>query len=100
MDMKELRLQQRGPPIPPSLSNDREVMRLECPQASPANGLEPVMMETAIPVLTAAPQAPQNPHAPPGTFLPLLIISPSAEERSISPPAFLYAVRIAQPTMM
>lgn len=95
----ELRLQQRGPPISPSLANERDVIRLECPQASSARGVEAVMIDMNMPVLTAAPQAPQNPHAPPGTLLPLLIISLSAAERSIFPPALLYAVRSAHPTM-
>ena len=46
-------------------------------------------IEINIPVLIPAPQAPQNPQAPPGTCFPLFCISPSADDRSISPPAFL-----------
>jgi hypothetical protein len=85
--MYELRLQHRGPPISPSLANEREVIRFECPQASFIKGVDPVMMEMNMPVLMAAPHAPQNPHAPPGTLLPLLIISLRAFARSICPPA-------------
>lgn len=41
-------------------------------------------------VLIPAPQAPQKPHAPPGTDLPLLFISTRLPFfRSISPPEFL-----------
>jgi hypothetical protein len=47
------------------------------------------MIDMNMPVLTAAPQAPQNPHAPPGTLLPLLTISLSEACRSIFPPALL-----------
>lgn len=89
MDIYELRLQHRGPPVSPSRANEREVIRFECPQASSARGVEAVMIDINIPVLTAAPQAPQKPQAPPGTLLPRLTISLSAEGRSIFPPAFL-----------
>jgi hypothetical protein len=75
-------------------------MRLECPHDSFIKGVEPVMIEINIPVLIAAPHAPQNPQAPPGTLLPLLIISLRAFERSISPPALWYAVRRDAPTMI
>ena len=48
-----------------------------------------VAMDTNIPVLIPAPQAPQKPQAPPGTCFALLCISASAVCKSTSPPAFL-----------
>ena len=51
------------------------------------------MIDTNMPELMPAPQAPQKPHAPPGTLFPRFIISVNAAARSTSPPAFLYAVR-------
>lgn len=41
--------------------------------------------------MAAAPQAPQKPQAPPGTFFPRLTISLKAGYRSMSPPALRYA---------
>ena len=57
------------------------------------------MMDTNMPELIPAPQAPQKPQAPPGTLLPRFIISRSAVSRLSLPPAFLYAVSSAAPTI-
>ena len=59
------------------------------PKLSLPKGVEPVTMETNIPVLIPAPQAPQKPQAPPGTDLPRLFISTNAFLRSMTPPEFL-----------
>ena len=77
-----------------------EVMRFDKPNSVVFNGVDPVTMEINIPELIPAPQAPQNPQAPPGTLEPLFFISVSAAFRSMFPPAFLYAVRSADPTMI
>ena len=82
-------LQQRGPPTLPILSRALAVILLERPQASCARGVAPVMIDMYIPALIPAPQAPQNPQAPPGTCFPRLYISERLFARSISPPAFL-----------
>ena len=71
-------------------------MRFESPQASFARGVDLVTMEMNWPDEIAAPQAPQYPQVPPGSFLPLEKPSLSASSRSMSPPAFLYAVSSAQ----
>ena len=57
-------------------------------------------MDTNMPVLTPAPQAPQKPQAPPGTCLPRACISRRAADRSRSVPAFFAAVRRAAPIMV
>ena len=92
-------MQHRGPPIPPIRSRDRAVIRWETPQASPARGVDPDTMDANMPALSPAPQAPQNPQAPPGTPLPRLSISPSALSSSTAPPALRKAVSRAAPTM-
>lgn len=62
-------------------------------------GVDFEMMDTNIPVLIPAPQAPQKPQAPPGTLRPRFIISVNALRRSMSPPALWYAVSNAAPTI-
>lgn len=99
MDKNESLLQHLGPPILPICSNDFEVMKWDRRNASSASGVDPEMMDTNIPVLSPAPQAPQKPQLPPGTAFPLLYISTRASSSAISPPAFRYAVRSAQPTI-
>lgn len=80
-------LQHLGPPTSPMEPSALEVILLESPQESSDIGVAPVAIETNIPALIPAPQAPQNPHAPPGMAMPLLIISGRASDRSTSPPA-------------
>ena len=63
------------------------------------SGVDCEMMDTNIPVLIPAPQAPQKPQAPPGTLRPRFIISVNALRRSMSPPALWYAVSNAAPTI-
>ncbi len=99
MDKYESLLQHRGPPISPIFPNDFAVILWERANGSFVRGVDFEIIDTNIPELIPAPQAPQNPHAPPGTLFPRLIISASAEFISISPPAFLYAVRSAAPTI-
>ena len=99
MERKESLLQQRGPPISPIRSRDLAVIMCDRAKGSFVSGVDFEMMETNIPELIPAPQAPQKPQAPPGTFLPRFISSLRASGRSISPPAFLYAVSSAQPTI-
>ena len=82
-----LRLQQRGPPTAPIRARAWDVIPLARPQGSPAKGVAPVAMETYIPALIPAPQAPQKPQAPPGTWLPRRSISGRACSRSRAPPA-------------
>ena len=86
---QESRLQHRGPPTWPMASSARAVMRLLRPQGPAASGVERVTMAVYCPALTPAPQAPQNPQAPPGTARPRLAISRRAGSSSSSPPAFL-----------
>lgn len=64
-------MQQRGPPTLPINSKDLDVIRLERPQGSCERGVLAVTIDTNIPLLIAAPQAPQKPQTPPGTFFPL-----------------------------
>ena len=94
----ESRLQQRGPPYLDISDSAREVISFESDQGSPANGVEPVTMDTNIPVLIPAPQAPQNPQAPPGTLLPREIISFRDASSSMFPPELRYAVKRDAPT--
>ncbi len=56
-------MQQRGPPTVPITSSDFAVMRWDKAKGSPERGVESEMMETNMPVLMPAPQAPQNPRA-------------------------------------
>ena len=92
-------MQHRGPPAFPISSRAFDVILLERLKGFVAKGVDPDIIDTNMPELTPAPQAPQNPHAPPGTDLPRLTISAKAFSRSISPPAFLYAVSSAAPTI-
>ena len=100
MDRYESLLQQRGPPTSPIASSALAVILWDRPKLSFPRGVDPVIMEINIPELIPAPQAPQNPQAPPGTERPLLFISIKDFIRSISPPQFLYAVSSAIPTIM
>ena len=86
---EESRLQQRGPPTAPMAARDLAVIRWDKEKGSCERGVDPEMMETNMPELMPAPQAPQKPQAPPGTLFPRLIISSSACSRQILPPAFL-----------
>ena len=72
--------------------NDFAVILCDKAKGSTVNGVEDEMIDTNIPELIPAPQAPQKPQAPPGTLFPRFIISARALPRSTSPPAFLYAV--------
>ena len=92
-------MQQRGPPTSPMAPSDFAVILCDSANGSTLRGVEPEMIDTNMPEEIPAPQAPQKPHAPPGTFFPRFIISERAFSRSISPPAFRYAVRSAAPTM-
>ena len=87
MERKESRLQQLGPPISPMAARDRAVILWDRAKGSTLRGVEPEAIETNIPELIPAPQAPQKPQAPPGTFFPRFIISPKAFGRSRAPPA-------------
>ena len=60
MDMWESRLQQRGPPTSPIAPSAEDVILFDNPHASFARGVEPVTIDTNIPALTPAPQAPQK----------------------------------------
>ena len=64
-----------------------------------AKGVDFEIIEMNIPELIPAPQAPQNPQAPPGTLLPRFIVSINELWRSMFSPAFLYAVSSAAPTI-
>ena len=88
-----------GPPTCPILARDLEVMPWARLKGSSARGVEPEIIDTNMPLLMPAPQAPQLPQAPPGTWPPLIIMVSRAFLRSMSPPAFLYAVRSAAPTI-
>src|SRR5699024_1398618 len=99
MERYESLLQQRGPPTSPIASSALAVILCDNPKFSPPRGVEPVIIETNIPALIPAPQAPQKPQAPPSNELPLRFISIRDLFRSISPPQFLYAVSSAIPTM-
>ena len=92
-------LQHLGPSMLPMESSAFDVILLDSPQGLPVRGVAFEMIEMNIPVLMPAPQAPQNPHAPPGTLCPLFIISVRASDRSICPPALWYAVNKAAPTI-
>ena len=92
-------MQHRGPPISPMAPRDFAVIRCDRANGSVDKGVEEDAIDTNIPELMPAPQAPQNPQAPPGTLFPRFIISTSASSRSMSPPAFLNAVSNADPTM-
>ena len=83
----------------PICSNALAVMRLDRPNGLFVSGVDFEIIETNMPALIPAPQAPQKPHAPPGTLLPRLCISIKADSVSISPPAFRYAVSSAEPTI-
>ena len=75
-------------PIPPMAPSDFAVILCDSANGSTVRGVEPEMIDTNMPEEIPAPQAPQKPHAPPGTFFPRFIISERAFSRSISPPAF------------
>ena len=75
MERKESLLQQRGPPIAPMLPRDFAVILCDRANGSFAKGVDFEIMEINIPELIPAPQAPQNPQAPPGTLFPRFIIS-------------------------
>ncbi len=62
-------------PISPIFFSDSEVILCASANGSFAKGVDFEMIEMNIPVLIPAPQAPQNPQAPPGTLLPRFIIS-------------------------
>lgn len=83
----------------PIASSALEVILLARPQGSFLSGVAPEIIDINIPVLIPAPQAPQNPHTPPGAAFPRFIISSRTSGKSISPPAFLYAARSAEPTI-
>ena len=68
IDKNEFLLQHLAPPISPIALSEREVMRFDKPNSVVFNGVDPVTMEINIPELIPAPQAPQNPQAPPGTL--------------------------------
>ena len=55
----------------PIASSALEVILLARPQGSFLSGVAPEIIDINIPVLIPAPQAPQNPHTPPGTAFPL-----------------------------
>lgn len=78
MDRNESLLQQRGPPISPIFSSDFAVILCDSENGSFAKGVDFEIMDINIPELIPAPQAPQNPHAPPGTLFPRFIISINA----------------------
>ncbi len=81
--------QQRGPPISPIAPKAFAVIRWESAKGSAESGVDFERMDTNMPELRPAPQAPQKPQAPPGTLFPLLSISFRALSSSIAPPAFL-----------
>ena len=58
------RLQQRGPPISPMAPSAFAVILWERAKGSSARGVDRDRIETNIPLLIPAPQAPQNPQAP------------------------------------
>ena len=52
----------------PIASSALEVILLARPQGSFLSGVAPEIIDINIPVLIPAPQAPQNPHTPPGSI--------------------------------
>ena len=78
MDRNESLLQQRGPPISPICPSDLAVILCDSANGSFAKGVDFEIMDINIPELIPAPQAPQNPQAPPGTLFPRFIISINA----------------------
>lgn len=69
MAIRVVRLQQRGPPISERRSRMRAVSFIGMPQASLFSGFDPVTMLAKMPAPICAPQTPQAPQTPPGTFL-------------------------------
>ena len=93
-------LQHLGPPFSLMLFKALEVIRFAMLHSSIDRGVALVTMETNIPVLIPAPQAPQYPHIPPGMSFPLLYISKSASFNSISLPGrhfYMQSVRMLRP---
>ena len=80
-------------------TSDFAVILWDSANGSLVRGVDCEMMDTNIPVLIPAPQAPQKPQAPPGTLRPRFIISVNALRRSMFPPALRYAVSSAAPTI-
>ena len=83
----KIRSTERGPFSSPIFSSAFPVIWLHRPQFFVSRGVDFVTMDRYIPVLIPAPQAPQNPQAPPGTSFPLRSISINAFSSSSSPPA-------------
>ena len=75
MERNESLLQQRGPPTVPIRSRAFDVIKWDRAKGSTASGVDFEIIETNMPVLIPAPQAPQKPQVPPGTLFPLFIIS-------------------------
>ena len=94
MDRNESLLQQRGPPTSPICPSESAVILCDSANGSLAKGVDFEIMDINMPELIPAPQAPQNPQAPPGTLLPRFIVSINELWRSMFSPAFLYAVPI------
>ena len=73
--VKESLLQHLGPPSSAIDLSALEVIRFDSFHDRPVSGVAFVIILMNIPVLTAAPQHPHRPQAPPGYSLPLAFIS-------------------------